>query len=113
MTDDRIISAGATREDEAIEASIRPKRLDEYLGQKPVREQLEEGQLGNQPGHRHDLPARCGFEALVDFLEARDAVADAEGGQGIDEGLRCQPRQQCALAFVEPAVGVVVGCGVG
>ena len=31
MNDQRIIAAGATREDEAIEASIRPKRLDEYL----------------------------------------------------------------------------------
>lgn len=41
MTEDRIISSGAMREDEAIEASIRPKRLDEYLGQKPVREQLD------------------------------------------------------------------------
>lgn len=41
MTEDRIIASGATREDEAIEASIRPKRLDEYLGQKPVREQLD------------------------------------------------------------------------
>ncbi|HZV22445.1 MAG TPA: Holliday junction branch migration DNA helicase RuvB [Luteimonas sp.] len=40
MTDDRIIAAGASREDEAIEASIRPRRLDEYLGQQPVREQL-------------------------------------------------------------------------
>ncbi|HSX65719.1 MAG TPA: Holliday junction branch migration DNA helicase RuvB [Pseudoxanthomonas sp.] len=40
MTEDRIIAAGATREDDAIEASIRPKRLDEYLGQKPVRDQL-------------------------------------------------------------------------
>src|SRR3546814_11090465 len=40
MTDDRIIAADATREDEAIEASIRPKRLDEYLGQQPVRAQL-------------------------------------------------------------------------
>ncbi|MEI2456456.1 Holliday junction branch migration DNA helicase RuvB [Lysobacter firmicutimachus] len=38
---DRIIAAGATREDDAIEASIRPKRLDEYLGQQPVREQLK------------------------------------------------------------------------
>jgi Holliday junction DNA helicase RuvB len=38
---DRIITAGATREDEAIEASIRPKRLDEYLGQQPVREQMQ------------------------------------------------------------------------
>ncbi len=41
MTADRIITSSATREDEAIEASIRPKRLDDYLGQKPVREQLD------------------------------------------------------------------------
>ncbi|KGM54650.1 ATP-dependent DNA helicase RuvB [Lysobacter daejeonensis GH1-9] len=41
MNDQRIIAAGATREDEAIEASIRPKRLDEYLGQAPVREQMK------------------------------------------------------------------------
>jgi len=40
MTADRIIGAAATREDDAIEASIRPKRLDEYLGQQPVREQM-------------------------------------------------------------------------
>jgi holliday junction DNA helicase RuvB len=40
MEDDRIIAASASREDEAVEASIRPKRLDEYLGQQPVREQL-------------------------------------------------------------------------
>ena len=45
MTDDRplqdrIVAAGASREDDAIEASIRPRRLDEYLGQQPVREQL-------------------------------------------------------------------------
>ena len=35
-----IVGAGATREDEVLEASIRPQRLDEYLGQQPVREQL-------------------------------------------------------------------------
>ena len=40
MDEDRITTPGATREDEAIEASIRPRRLDEYLGQQPVREQL-------------------------------------------------------------------------
>ena len=40
MTEERIIAAAATREDDAAEASIRPKRLDEYLGQQPVREQL-------------------------------------------------------------------------
>ena len=41
MNDDRIIATTGTREDEALEASIRPKRLDEYLGQQPVREQLQ------------------------------------------------------------------------
>lgn len=41
MTDPRLIAPGATREDEALEASIRPKRLDEYLGQQPVREQMQ------------------------------------------------------------------------
>jgi Holliday junction DNA helicase RuvB len=37
---DRPISPTATREDDAIEASIRPRKLDEYLGQQAVREQL-------------------------------------------------------------------------
>ena len=41
MTDERIIAAGATREDDAADASIRPRRLDEYLGQQTVREQLK------------------------------------------------------------------------
>jgi Holliday junction DNA helicase RuvB len=41
MTETRIIAAGATHEDATVEASIRPKRLDEYLGQVPVREQMK------------------------------------------------------------------------
>lgn len=40
MTDHRIITAAAQLDDEALEATIRPKRLDEYLGQQAVREQL-------------------------------------------------------------------------
>src|SRR5690606_10647594 len=40
MTQERLIAADATREDDAVEASIRPRRLDEYLGQNAVREQL-------------------------------------------------------------------------
>src|SRR5690606_11368733 len=40
MSEERIIGGGATREDAAIEASIRPQRLDDYLGQQPVREQM-------------------------------------------------------------------------
>ena len=37
---DRITSAAADRDDDVLEANIRPQRLDEYLGQVPVREQL-------------------------------------------------------------------------
>jgi len=40
MNDHRVIAPTASREDEALEASIRPRKLDEYLGQRPVREQL-------------------------------------------------------------------------
>src|SRR5690606_32181464 len=38
---ERVVAADVSDEDAAIEASIRPKRLDEYLGQQPVREQLQ------------------------------------------------------------------------
>ena len=37
---DRITSSASTREDELLEASIRPQRLAEYLGQQAAREQL-------------------------------------------------------------------------
>jgi Holliday junction DNA helicase RuvB len=40
MTETRLISAAANREDELLEASIRPQKLAEYLGQQAVREQL-------------------------------------------------------------------------
>ncbi|NLB13731.1 MAG: Holliday junction branch migration DNA helicase RuvB [Gammaproteobacteria bacterium] len=41
MTSDRIIAADATNEDANSEAHIRPRSLDEYLGQQAVREQLK------------------------------------------------------------------------
>jgi Holliday junction DNA helicase RuvB len=41
MDENRVIAPGATREDDLAEASIRPKRLDDYLGQQAVREQLK------------------------------------------------------------------------
>ena len=40
-SDTRIVSPAQTREEEAIEASIRPRKLAEYLGQQAVREQME------------------------------------------------------------------------
>ena len=41
MEEARVLAPSATREDDLAEASIRPKRLDDYLGQQPVREQLK------------------------------------------------------------------------
>ena len=38
---DRLMDPGANREDDSAEASIRPKRLDDYLGQEAVRQQMK------------------------------------------------------------------------
>jgi Holliday junction DNA helicase RuvB len=38
---ERIISATAAREEEAVDRAIRPRRLDEYIGQTPVKTQME------------------------------------------------------------------------
>jgi holliday junction DNA helicase RuvB len=40
MNDSRVISSTSTREDDAVDASIRPKKLADYLGQQAVKEQL-------------------------------------------------------------------------
>jgi len=37
----RVISGSARQEEEAVERAIRPRRLDEYVGQAPVKTQLE------------------------------------------------------------------------
>ena len=41
MSEERIIDPTESRDEAAIEATIRPKKLDDYLGQQPVREQLK------------------------------------------------------------------------
>ncbi len=38
---ERVISAEGSREEEVIDRAIRPKRLADYIGQRPVKEQLE------------------------------------------------------------------------
>ena len=38
---ERLVSADGVREEEAIDRAIRPKRLADYVGQRPVKEQLE------------------------------------------------------------------------
>jgi holliday junction DNA helicase RuvB len=40
-TPDRIVQAGAVREEEAIDRAIRPKKLADYVGQEQVKAQLE------------------------------------------------------------------------
>lgn len=39
--DERLVDAGADGEDTAVEAALRPKDLDEFVGQEKVREQLD------------------------------------------------------------------------
>ncbi len=41
MTAERIISGTAGVEEEAVESAIRPRRLQDYVGQTPVKTQLE------------------------------------------------------------------------
>jgi Holliday junction DNA helicase RuvB len=41
VTAERIISAAASAEEEAVERAIRPRRLEEYVGQAPVKTQLD------------------------------------------------------------------------
>jgi len=41
MSDPRLVEPGVVREEEAVEHAIRPKRLQEYIGQPQVKSQLE------------------------------------------------------------------------
>ena len=41
MEEERVISGSGRQEEEAVERAIRPRRLDEYVGQAPVKMQLE------------------------------------------------------------------------
>src|SRR6478672_8230712 len=41
MTDDRLVAAGRVDEDAQYEAGLRPRRLDEYIGQDRIRENLQ------------------------------------------------------------------------
>ena len=41
MTDERIVTAARVDEDAQYEAGLRPRRLDEYIGQDKIRENLQ------------------------------------------------------------------------
>ena len=90
---DRALSPAVTREDEALEASIRPRTLDEYLGQVPVREQMQrnlEARLRIQWRDLHvpTLAAGLGTPALLihdrqdDYVAAADSAAIAAAWPG-------------------------------
>ena len=38
---DRVITVHGVQEDESVDSAIRPKRLKDYIGQEPLREQME------------------------------------------------------------------------
>ena len=40
MTDDRILSARPQSDDLSVEATLRPRRLDEYIGQERIKDNL-------------------------------------------------------------------------
>src|SRR5690606_37436465 len=40
LSDERLVGAGATREEESQDRAIRPRRLDDYVGQPGVKAQL-------------------------------------------------------------------------
>src|SRR5690348_18455646 len=40
MNEARAVDVAGTREEEALEATIQPRRFDEYIGQRALREQL-------------------------------------------------------------------------
>src|SRR3954468_2730571 len=58
MTDDRLVNASALDDEVQYEAGLRPRSLDEYIGQDRVREQLQESIAA----------AKQRGEALDDFL---------------------------------------------
>jgi Holliday junction DNA helicase RuvB len=41
LEQDRVVNAAASRDDEVIDRAVRPKRLSEYVGQAPVKAQME------------------------------------------------------------------------
>ena len=76
-------------------------------------QQREEGHLGDQPRHTHNLPARGSEQAIVDLFKARNALFGTQRGQGVNEMLAGAACQQGGLALVQAVVSVVVGLGIG
>ncbi len=94
MTESRLISTAATREDEVLEASIRPKKLSEYLGQQAVREQL--GIYIEAAKRRGEALDHC-----TDFFEATWSRQNDSLGMWSRTNLR---RGEPAFDFIGPVI---------
>ena len=68
-----------------------------------VREVREEGEVGDEAGHRDELPAGRAAELPRDPVEARDAVTHVEPVERVQELLARIPRHELHLAVVELA----------
>src|SRR3989440_11471302 len=65
MTDDRLVSSGATPEEDQLDQSLRPRSLDEYVGQEAVREQLSiQLEAARRRGEPVDHVLLCGSPGL-------------------------------------------------
>ena len=78
---ERVIDPAGRRDDEAIDRAIRPKRLDDYIGQTPVKEQLKifvGAALGRGEALDHVLifgPPGLGKTTLANILAAELGVS--------------------------------------
>ena len=82
-------------------------------GEFALGQQREEGHLGDQPRHTHNLPARGLEQAIVDLFKARNALFGTQRWQGVNEMLAGAARQQCGLPLVQAVISVVLGLGIG
>jgi len=77
---DRVVTAGAQREDEQIDRAVRPKRLAEYVGQTAVKTQMEifiQAALNRREALDHTLifgPPGLGKTTLANIIAAELGV---------------------------------------